>query len=259
MPFHKTVALTTEMAAVLAILLFLHATAGIGRATLGLGSAPRDLRRGLPIAFIAGALFLAALEGLLLLLGIHSPAASADWSASSLARLLFVALVMGLLVAAIEETLFRGALFSGLARSAGVVAALVLSSAVYAAVHFVKFKPMRPGVDLDWSTGPALLAQGLTRFSNPIIIDSFLTLFALGVLLGLMRLARGHIAECIGFHAGVVAGLRVAGKLTDYTPGSRFDFLVNRWNPELGWLAFFCVAAAIAAYCALFMGRAKSA
>jgi len=119
-------------------------------------------------------------------------------------------------------------------------------------VHFVKFKPLRAGVDLDWSTGPALLAQGLTRFGNPVIIDSFLTLLALGVLLGLMRLARGHVAQCIGFHAGVVAGLRLSGEWTDHAPGSSFEFLVNRWDPERGWLAIALIVLLTAGYALLY-------
>jgi len=196
-------------------------------------------------------LFLAVLESMLLLLGIRVPAGSGDWSAGAVARLVLGALVVGLIVACIEEMLFRGALLSGIRKHAGAATALIASSAVFAAVHFVKFKPMRAGVDLDWTAGPALLAQGLTRFSNPVIIDSFLTLFAFGVLLGFMRLARGHIAQCIGFHAGVVAGLRIAGELCDSAPGSRFGFLVNRWDPERGWLAFGLLVALATVYALL--------
>ena len=248
MKFHKAIALTTELTAVAAIVLFVHATAGISRAHFGLAFTARSACRDIPIALLAGLVFLAALECLLMMLGVRVPAPSIDLSVEALSRALLVALAVGLLVAMIEEALFRGALWSGLEQGTNVVIALVVTSGLYAAVHFVKFKPMRPGVDVDWSTGPALLAEGLTRFSNPIIIDSFLTLFALGLLLGLIRLVRGHVAQCIGFHAGIVAGLRLAGDLTDHVPGTRFGFLVNRWDPERGWLALGMLVATIAGY-----------
>lgn len=254
MQFHKAAALATELAAVVAILLYLYLTAGISRANLGLGFTFTDLRKDLPAALLGGLLLVAVLESVLLLLGIRVPAAL-DASAAAVTRALLIALAVGLVVALIEEALIRGALFSGLRSGASAATAVIVSSAVYAGIHFVKFVPLRAGMDLDWATGLALLEQGiLRRFSNPIIIDSFLTLFALGVLLGLMRLARGHVAQCIGFHAGVVAGLRLAGEWTDRAKGAQYEFLVNRWDPERGWLAFGFLAAIALAY-GLLQGR----
>jgi membrane protease YdiL (CAAX protease family) len=256
MEFQKIVPMATEFAAIVAGLLFLHATAGVNRQTLGFGFPARDLRRDLPAALLAGIVFVAMLQGALLLLGINIPSPGAEVSAGALARLLIAALVIGLLVALIEEMLFRGALFSGVARTSGAAAALLLTSAVYAAVHFVKFPPLPADAVVHWYTGLDLLSRSFSRFGSPIVISSITTLFALGLLLGLMRIARGHIAQCIGFHAGVVAGLKIAGELTDYRRGSRFDFLVNRWDPELGWLAALFLAVLAAAYAILRERRA---
>jgi hypothetical protein len=251
MEFQKVVPMATEFAAIVAGLLFLHATAGVNRRTLGFGFSARDLWRDLPAALLAGVLFVAALQGVLLLLGINVPSPGTDVSAGALARLLFAALGVGVVVAIVEETLFRGALFSGLLRANGPAGALLATSTVYAFVHFIKFRPLPAGAEARWYTGLELLSQAFSRFGSPIVISSIITLFALGVLLGLMRLARGHIAQCLGFHAGVVAGLKIAGDLTDYKGGSRFDFLVNRWDPELGWLAVLFITILIGGYAAL--------
>jgi membrane protease YdiL (CAAX protease family) len=258
MEFQKVVPMATEFAAIVAGFLFLHATAGLDRRTLGFAFSARDLRRDLPVALLAGIVFVAALQGALLLLGINVPSPGADVSAGALARLLFAALGIGVVVAIVEETLFRGALLGGLHRANGAAAALLATSAVYAVVHFIKFPPLPAGAEVRWYTGLELLSQAFWRFGSPIVISSIITLFALGVLLGLMRLARGHIAQCIGFHAGVVAGLKIAGDLTDYRIGARFDFLVNRWDPELGWLAILFIAALTASYAIVFLRERRA-
>jgi membrane protease YdiL (CAAX protease family) len=254
MEFQKVVPMATEFAAIVAGLLFLHATAGVNRRTLGFGFSARDFRRDLPAALLAGAMFVATLQGALLLLDINVPSPGADVSAGALARLAFAALGIGIVVAIVEETLFRGALFSGLLRANGPAGALLATSTVYAFVHFIKFQPLADGTEIRWHTGLDLLPGAFWRFGSPILIEAFITLFVLGLLLGLMRLARGHIAQCLGFHAGVVAGLKIAGDLTDYKGGSRFDFLVNTWDPELGWLATLFLAVLAAAY-AIFRER----
>ena len=254
MQYHKVVPIATEFTAVAFSLLFLRATAGLDRTSLGFGFGAHDIRRDLPVALFAGAAFVAVLETALLLLGIHVPATSASMvGPGSLARLLFAAIAVGLLVAVVEETLFRGALVSGLKPSTGAAGALLLTSAAYAAAHFVKFPPLPAGAEVHWYTSLEMLSQAFTRFRSPIVIDSFITLFALGLLLGLMRLARGHIAQCIGFHAGVVAGLKAAAEFADYSRGSGFDFLVNRWDPELGWLPTILLSAVTIGYVFLFM------
>jgi hypothetical protein len=252
MEFQKVVPMATEVAAIVAGLLFLHATAGLDRRTLGFGFSAHNLRRDLPATLLAGLALVAAMQTTLLCLGINVASPGADFAAGALVRLLFAALAVGVMVAVVEEMLFRGALFSGLLRANGAAVALLVTSAVYAFVHFVKFQPLPAGAEVRWHTGLDLLWGAFWRFGSPIVISSVITLFALGVLLGLMRLARGHIAQCIGFHAGVVAGLKIAGDLTDYRSGSRFDFLVNRWDPELGWLAVLFIAALAAAYSVVF-------
>jgi membrane protease YdiL (CAAX protease family) len=256
MEFQKVVSLATEFTAVVAGLLFLRATVGVDRGTLGFGFSAVVLRRDILVTLLAGIVFAASLQCALLLLGINAVSPGVEFSTDVLVKLVFAALVIGVLVAFVEEMLFRGALFSGLSRANGAVTALLVTSAVYAAVHFIKFKPLPQGAEVRWHTGLDLLWGAFSRFGNPIVLDSLITLFALGMLLGLMRLARGHIAPCIGFHAGVVAGLKIASDLTDFKGGSRFDFLVNRWNPELGWLATLFIAVLAAAYAMLRKRRA---
>ena len=82
-----------------------------------------------------------------------------------------------------------------------------------------------------------MLPKALFRVSDPNIIDHFLTLLVLGVLLSMVRIRNGNIAMCIGIHAGIVMTMKVTGRFSDYTPGSQFDFLVNRYDHLLGYLS----------------------
>jgi len=92
-------------------------------------------------------------------------------------------------------------------------------------------------VDIGWLTGVEIFPAALFRFSNPVTIDSFITLFILGVLFALIRIRSGSIIPCIGLHAGIVAGLKFFNYLTNYSGGSQYDFLVNKIDHQFGYLA----------------------
>jgi len=108
---------------------------------------------------------------------------------------------------------------------------------VYAAVHFLKYRALPEGTEITWVTGMEILPEAFFRFSDPNIIDHFLTLLVLGVLLSMVRIRNGNIAMCIGIHAGIVMTMKVTGRFSDYMPGSQFDFLVNRYDHMLGYLS----------------------
>jgi len=129
-------------------------------------------------------------------------------SADGLSRMLLY-LPGALLVAVIEECLFRGLLFGSFRRSLGFLGAVLLSSALYAAIHFAKPVPGRPVLHGHGDSGFRILADlfpldGTLMHYFPIS----LTLFTLGVGWCLLFAADKNLYRVIGLHAGLVYGMR---------------------------------------------------
>lgn len=167
-------------------------------------------------------------------------------------------LISGLLVALIEETFFRGALHTAVRRESGARAAIVLTSLVYASVHFLN-RVRIPHESVDWGSGFTLVTRTFSAFADPArIVDSFLALFAVGILLGLVRERFGHIAVCIGLHAGWVWVIAIARELTVRNPQAPLSFLVGSYDGVIGYLVLAWTLLLIAVYSWLTRGRLAS-
>ena len=118
-------------------------------------------------------------------------------------KLALGAVITGLTVALIEETFLRGAMQFAITRESGARVAIVLTSLVYAATHF---------------------------------IDAFLCLVAVGILLGMARQYTGNIAACIGLHAGWVAVIYVVNETSKREVGSPLSWMLSNVNGFLGWM-----------------------
>jgi hypothetical protein len=125
---------------------------------------------------------------------------------------------------------------SGISREAGTPTAIVLTSLIYSATHFFASYHIAPEA-VTPASGVALLAGTLHAFAQPaLILDAFLALFAVGVLLGMVRAATGNIAACVGLHAGWVWVMLVVHELTVPRRGAPLGFLVSRFDGFVGWL-----------------------
>jgi uncharacterized protein len=144
-------------------------------------------------------------------------------------------LATALIVAVIEELLFRGAIFGGLRRAMRWPAALALSSAVYAIVHFMA-RPANPP-EVDWLSGlrvlPTMLA-GMTELHT--LIPAFINLALAGVILGLAYQWTGDLSASIGIHAGWIFWLKFYGFATASVEGADPWFWGTRKLVD-GWLA----------------------
>lgn len=149
---------------------------------------------------------------------------------------LFNAMWAAIVVALLEELVFRGALFGLLRQSMPWPAALVLSSAVYAAVHFIQKTEL--GLPVEWNSGLALLGRMLRH--PPPLIPAFLTLLMAGSILALTYQRTGALYFPIGLHAGWIFWLK----------SYRFLFqqsapLQSFWGTDNlidGWLSFIVLA-----------------
>jgi uncharacterized protein len=139
-------------------------------------------------------------------------------------------------VACMEELLFRGFLHGLLRRSHGFLTSAAASSAVYAWVHFFERPPQAASVDA-W-TGITTLGQMLRGFTDlHSLLPGWLSLVVAGGLLALARERTGSLAFAIGLHAGWIFWLKVYGFATAAAPAA------NAWiwgSGRLfdGWVAF---------------------
>ena len=243
--FRKTVSRTTLLSGLLFSLLYFYYYNGLSLRLLGIRAQRAHIRLFQGLA--AGLAIVAVIETSLLLPGIHELDKERLLSLDRLSPLLFKGLITGLLVGIVEELMFRGALLGGLSRRTNQAVALVAVSLVYAAVHYLKFRDLPADAAIHWYTGVTMLPPALFQFADPARYDAMITLFFLGLLLGLVRLLTGNLVLCIGLHAGVVAGEKLVQHTADFLPGSPYAHLVNRYDPFVGdlasvWLLVCCVS-----------------
>lgn len=123
--------------------------------------------------------------------------------------------VGALLIGTLEELFFRGFLFGSLRARLPALAAAVLSSAVFSALHFMKPRLPEPLPDITWWSGYALLPHLFSIFRADQDWPFALTLFFMGLALcGLYRRHR-HLCGVAGLHAGWVWVLQTADHVLD--------------------------------------------
>ncbi len=174
-----------------------------------------------------------------------------DWEISflNLAALILTGLSSGIVIALLEETLFRGALLTAVKKQSTVPFAIVTTSFIYALVHFLQPTIELNPNSLSWGSGFILLKDALLALTQvSIIFDSFIALFLAGVLLAFVRIHSNRIALCMGIHAGWVVVIKVFKRMTDTNVQSDFAFLTGSYDKVIGYLAAVCLAIFIMIY-----------
>lgn len=106
-----------------------------------------------------------------------------------------------LLIGVIEEILFRGFILTALRKSLGVVPAVLLGSALFAAVHFIK--PAEPEITNRWFSGLLLLIHPFAA-AGDTFWPEVCTLFCMGTVLATLSVWTRSVYLAIGLHAGWV-------------------------------------------------------
>jgi membrane protease YdiL (CAAX protease family) len=149
-------------------------------------------------------------------------------------------LLTAVVVSVLEEILFRGAIFGALRKTFRWPTAVVISSAVYAVVHFFG-RPPSPA-EIQWTSGLVLLPTMLSGFVEvEQVVPGFLNLTLAGALLALAYQHTGNLYFSIGLHAGWIFWLKSYGSLTRDTANADAWF----WGTSKlidGWLALIVLA-----------------
>ena len=181
-------------------------------------------------------------------------AVNLDHSESETLHYLLSATAAAILVAFLEELIFRGALYGILRGPLGRLWALLLSSAIYAAVHFVQ-KAEMPG-PVHWQSGLLLLPAMFRNLADTAsLIPAILTLTVAGAVLALTYERTGALYMSIGLHGGWIFWLKSYRFTTRQTAG-KVQTLWGSDNLVDGWLALIMLSAVLLAALAV-MRRAK--
>ena len=200
----------------------------------------KKLFGGLLLGFVS----LAVVAGIVLCSG--GRALAGNVSAGKITETILSATATAAVVAILEEILFRGGVFGGLRRMFYWPLALLLSSLIYALVHFLHRADLAGPV--AWNSGLVLLPRMLAGFLNfHALVPGFFSLTLAGVLLGLAYQRTGNLYFSIGLHAGWIFWLKMFGTFTVDVPRAAAWF----WGTGKifdGWLAFFVLALTLAVF-----------
>lgn len=138
------------------------------------------------------------------------------------------AIIPAIIVALLEEWLFRGVLYDVLMRKLNAVQTIIGLSLFFAAVHFLSppkgIAIADPRAALAGFEMLGLIGQKFLNAAS--FFGVFLTLFTVGATLAYTRFKTDKLWLAIGLHAGWVFALKFTNKLTNPT-GEAPDLLFN--------------------------------
>ncbi len=242
-PFHRIGGRIGQLVLLACLVLLARHLRVAERASWGYGLPRKDFLRELAKALGLGVATMLPIVIVMALVGLRTWKGGVAPDAELLLKLTFKGFATGIVVALIEETFLRGAMFTAISRESGARLAIVLTALVYAATHFFVSYRIPPDA-VNAMSGIDLVTGTLNRFSDPFgmhdphqaIFDAFLCLFAVGVLLAAVRAATGHIAACIGLHAGWVWVITFMRETTQPNEGHPLRFLLSQFDGVVGWL-----------------------
>ncbi|HUS34503.1 MAG TPA: CPBP family intramembrane glutamic endopeptidase [Verrucomicrobiae bacterium] len=239
-PFRRVVSRCLIVLALTGMWPLLRALGARSRAEIGLAKTDH-WTTDIPAGVLIGWGMVALAAGICLAVG----AAELDSKVSVVTRIPG-ALLTALVVALLEEVLFRGAILTALSKVWGASTALWASSALYAIVHFFSRAP--DPTEVQWDSGFFILGgmlQGFLDFEQ--VIPGFFSLTLLGVILGLAYQKTGALFMSMGIHGGIVFGAKLFSAAANSAPGAN----VWLWGTEKlidGWFSFFLMLAVTLAF-----------
>ncbi|MDD5198478.1 MAG: CPBP family intramembrane metalloprotease [Terrimicrobiaceae bacterium] len=207
-PFHRFFSRIAQIAALVLLWPALR-WLNLRRPTeLGLARNPhavRDVIAGLVLALLP----LIALAAVYFQCDIYRLRQGVAWP--GLGRIAATAIFVSLL----EEALFRGVLLGLAIRSLGRWTSVLLVSAAFSAIHFIK--PRGNVADVGWGSGFALLGSVFSPAAGPAVtFAGAAALFVIGIILAFATLRTRSLWLPIGLHAGWILGQQTINLLGKY-------------------------------------------
>jgi membrane protease YdiL (CAAX protease family) len=205
---------------------------------------PRGHWKKLGGGLLLGSIMLAIDAGLVI--AGHGRVFGQDLTAHKIIGAVFNALIAAVVVAFLEEVLFRGGIFGGLRRTFYWPLALAASSSTYALTHFLRWADLAGPV--TWNSGLVLLPRMLGGFADfHAFVPGFFNLLLAGILLGIAYQRTGNLYFSIGLHAGWIFWLKICDSLTANASHAG----TGHWGTAGlidGWLPFLVLAVTLAIF-----------
>jgi len=237
-PFHRMGERIGMLALVIGFILVARRVGLADKRSVGYALLRPLFIREMLIGLALGVVGMAAIVGIMTALGLLDWTEASTATGGKLTKIILNRLASGLAVGFIEETMLGGVMFAAIQRESGAKTAIVLTSIVYSAVHFLASYHIAPD-QVTSSSGFDLLAGTLQWFSRPLdMADAFICLFAVGMVLAIIRARTGNIAACVGLHAGWVWVMLFTHELTKSVRDQPLSFLLSKFDGFIGWLVF---------------------
>ncbi|TRX03630.1 CPBP family intramembrane glutamic endopeptidase [Candidatus Methylobacter oryzae] len=215
---------------------------------LGFSVRPIFLKQ-LPQGFGLGLITLMPIFMILYALGVNVVDDSQPWDSGLIAKKTILSLLLALLIAVVEESVFRGMLLAGLKKNMPVVAAILISSAYFAALHFLDTRTEISPQDFNIFSGFILLGEAFANIVNPKNASAFVGLLVVGIFLAVLRTqVKESLGLCIGCHAGWVWQIKMNNSIFNTNMNSEYLYLVSINNNTVGPLVTGWLGFAIAGY-----------
>lgn len=221
---------------------------GFSKEDLGFTARPAFLKQ-LQQGFGFGLITLAPIFIILYVLGINIVDPLQPWTVGLAAKKMLISLLLALLISVIEESIFRGMLLAGLKKGLPVIAAILISSSYFAALHFLDSKTEIPQQEFNILSGFTLLGEAFINVLNPQNSSAFFSLLVVGIFLAVIRTqVKESLGLCIGCHAGWVWQIKMSGSLFNTDFSSEYLYLVSSYNHVVGPLVTGWLSLAIIGY-----------
>lgn len=235
-PFHRIAARIGMLIVLIGFVLIARRMRLADRVSLGYALPWRGFARESGLGLLLGIATMLPVVAAMFLLQLRSARPDLSLDLATLARIALQGLTSGIVVALIEETFLRGAMHTGIRRESSATTTILLTSLVFAALHFIGRYHINAAA-VGPGSGIALLAGTFAQLGDPLrIADAFICLFAVGVVLGMVREITGNIAACIGLHAGwvwIITFVRETSRPDDAQP---LRWLLSQFDGVVGWL-----------------------
>jgi CAAX protease family protein len=194
---------------------------------------PRGQWKRLGGGFLLGLVSLAIVAGIAF--ACHARQMNQRLSDGQIAHKLIDAAATAVIVAIFEEILFRGAIFGALRKVFHWIFAMVISSLIYAILHY--FETAKTSDTVTWLSGLQLLPLMFRNLGDlHTIIPGVLNLTIAGMLLAWAYQRTGNLYFSIGLHMGWIFWVKAYAIVTQLTPaadkwwwGSGRMAIVNGW------------------------------
>jgi membrane protease YdiL (CAAX protease family) len=159
-----------------------------------------------------------------------------------------LAILSGLVIGSVEETLFRGFIQTSLITNYSPILSLLLVNCIYSSVHFLEAPELSPTENLYWFSGFILFLSAFKPLlSLHQVWDSWLALFMAGIFLSVVRLRTNNLFWCIGIHAGWVAHIKIVKTFTDKNSSTDCKHWAGDYDNYIGelsmiWICFLLIS-----------------